>query len=300
MPCPATVILLIHNSSMDYVAFSDESGIGERFTSIASFSFRYDALQTVNSTLARLLQESSVSEFKWQKLKGAKYRFCALKFLDVVWDLISSADARVDVLVWDNQDTRHAVPGRDDSANFGRMFFHLHSHILRMRPRKVVWRLFPDEKVEIDWHTINQCLSAIGRRQHEDTLIAADAFFSDQHYSITEFRQVHSHDEPCCQIADFFAGLTIFSRRCYDSFVQWSSQSGPNLRLWPAPSLQLSNQHEDRFIVLSSFEAGCKTRKLGVSLNSKRCLHTPRPANPINFWHYEPQHKHDIAPRKSR
>jgi len=42
----------------------------------------------------------------------------------------------------------------------------------------------------------------------------------------------------------------------------------------------------------------CKKRKLGVSLETKRCFSTPNPNNPINFWYYKPQHKMDKAPIK--
>lgn len=150
---------------MEYTAFADESGIGEWLTSIASFSFRSDALSAINDRLKGLLAESDVREFKWQKLKNAKYRLCAVKLLDAIWSLLGTTDARVDVLIWDNHDTRHAIQGRDDTANFGRMFFHLQSNVMKKRPRKSIWKLFPDEKMDIDWDTIHECLSATGRRK---------------------------------------------------------------------------------------------------------------------------------------
>jgi len=64
---------------MNYTTYTDESYItGERFRSIAAFSFATEKKQEVDSKLKQILQESSVSEFKWQKVKDAKYKFCAI------------------------------------------------------------------------------------------------------------------------------------------------------------------------------------------------------------------------------
>lgn len=283
---------------MQYVAYSDESGTGERFTSIASFSLRQDALLVVNDALKRLLDSSSVGEFKWQKLKDAKYRHCALKLLNTVWDCLGTADARVDVLIWDHEDKRHATPGRDDMANFGRMFFHLQSASMKRRARNSEWRLLPDERVEIDWDTVRKCLAAIGRRRQFIKAPLLGNFFADPFYSVIECRQVVSHEEPCTQVADFFAGLAVFSRTHYEKFERWVISSHPNLGLWEDTTVEISNREENRFRVLQAFYTGCKERRLGVSLRTRRYLHTPRPSYPLNFWHYEPQHELDRAPRR--
>lgn len=283
---------------MNYAAYSDESGTGERFTCIATLSLLRDKLSGVNSELAELLSESDVTEFKWQKLKDAKYRHCAIKLLDLAWRLLSSADARVDVVVWDNHDARHAVQGRDDAGNFGRMFFHLHSNALRRRPRLSRWHLFPDERVEIDWDTVRACLDAVGQRRDYVKYPLLGDFLADPHYEISEFRQVQSHKEPCCQIADLFAGLAVFSRSHYSLYEQWVSRLAPGLGLWDEPAIDLSNREKNRFRVLEYFNHGCKSRRLGVSLKTFRGLHTPKPSNPINFWLYEPQHEQDRAPTR--
>jgi len=282
---------------MEYIAFADESGIGERLTSIASFSFLKDSLSAINGQITGLLGESGIREFKWQKLKNAKYRFCAIKLLDASWSFLGTADARIDVLVWDNQDSRHAIFGRDDISNYGRMFFHLHSHVLKKRPSNSIWDIFPDEKIEIDWDTVRKCLSASGRRQEFVESPLFGGFFKDTHYSIRDFRQVQSHQQPCCQVADLFAGLALFSHNHYDSFERWILQY-TNLTLWKEEALTLSNSEEDRFRVLKHFETGCKSRRLGVSLNTRRCLCTPNPINPLNFWQYKPQHDQDRAPTR--
>jgi hypothetical protein len=57
-------------ASPSHVAYSDEShhNVG-RFRSLGVISLRAD--------LAAILRESDAHEFKWQKLKNAKYRFAA-------------------------------------------------------------------------------------------------------------------------------------------------------------------------------------------------------------------------------
>jgi len=124
------------------------------------------------------------------------------------------------------------------------------------------------------------------------------SFFTDPYYSIKTLRQVESHKEPCCQIADLFAGLAVFSRTHYDQFERWATRNSPTLGLFPEPAIITSNREENRFQVLYRFNADCKSRKLGVSLESRRCLSTRNPSNPINFWSYEPQHDADKAPTK--
>lgn len=60
---------------MQYVSFADESYSDEGFKSIATFSLKSDNLSQINLKLKKLLEESSVKEFKWQKLKNAKHRY---------------------------------------------------------------------------------------------------------------------------------------------------------------------------------------------------------------------------------
>jgi hypothetical protein len=81
--------------NMEYISFADESYSSEgNFKSIAAFSLKSDNLSQVNLNLKNLLKESNVNEFKWQKLKDARYKSCAHKLIDFVWELIHTCDAR--------------------------------------------------------------------------------------------------------------------------------------------------------------------------------------------------------------
>lgn len=283
---------------MHYVSFADESYSSDGFQSIAAFSLKSDNLEQISFDLRNILDNSSVKEFKWQKLKDAKYEFCAKKLIDAVWKLIQTDDARIDVVVWDINDSRHNVKGRDDIANYGRMFFHLHSNTLKRRSKSLTWDLFPDEGVGVDWDIVSQCIDASGQRREFVNLPLLGSFFSDPHYSIASLKEVKSHEEPCCQIADLFAGMSIFSRTHYERFEKWCEYTSPSLSLFPGERPQVTRAEEHRFPILQYFDQGCKNRRLGVSLKSKKYLQTLNPNNPINFWHYIPQHEMDKAPTK--
>lgn len=289
---------------MKYVAFSDESYLEEEgLKSIASFSLKADNLSGVNRKLRRLLEESSIKEFKWQKLKDARYRFCAQKLIEAVWELIQTEDARIDVITWDISDTRHKVKNRDDDANYGRMFYHLHTAALKRRPRSSTWRIFPDAGVNIDWNIVNHFLNHHGRKREEINLpLLAQSFFRDPYYSISDLTEINSHEEPCCQIADLFAGISIFSKANFELYKKWRDINNHNLSLplFPKEELNLSKAQKERLPVLQYLDDGCKSRKLGVSLQTNCRLQTINPNNPINFWTYTPQHEMDKAPTKRR
>ncbi|MCT7973665.1 DUF3800 domain-containing protein [Laspinema olomoucense] len=284
---------------MQYVSFADESYL-DGFKSIAAFSLKSDNLSQINLEFNALLSESNVREFKWQKLKDAKYRFCAEKLIDIVWKLINTDEARVDVIMWDINDSRHKIKHRDDSANYGRMFYHLHKYSLKRRPESSTWKLYPDEGVSVDWDTVNECLSAHGQQRNCISLPLFESYFSGTHYTIADFQEVKSHKEPCCQVADLFAGMSLFSRTNYDVYEKWCDFTSPILSLFPNEKPKMTNAQNERFLVLQYFDEGCKTRNLGVSLKKNRCLQTPNPKNPINFWFYRPQHEMDKAPTKKK
>jgi hypothetical protein len=284
---------------MNFVAYSDESYLtAERYRSIATFSFPAEKHKCVRSELTGILNNSNVSEFKWHKLNNAKYRFCALKFIESVMVFIQKHDARVEVLVWDTHDSRHRIPQRDDIANFERMFFHLHSQALKRRPRNATWEIYPDRRLDIDWDTVTRCLQAIGRKEEYTEMPLWGGFFADKYYHIEIFHEVESEEHPCCQVADLFAGLAVFSKTHYEQYKKWANKGIPNLRLFEEIDLLTTNRDANRLEVLKHLNECCKKRKLGVSLDTFRCLCTPNPRYPINFWQYIPQHDQDKAPTK--
>ena len=285
---------------MEYVAYADESyARAERFRSICSFSFPLDNHDDIDSELTEVLEKSNVSEFKWKKLKSAKYRFCAEKIVKYIINNQPKYNLRIDVLIWDTHDDRHKVKSRDDRANFERMFFHLLKYSMKRRENNSGWSIFPDERVDIDWSTINECLNYVGVEREEIENPLFGNFLSDPHYLVKEFREVQSHECPCCQIADLFAGISVYSKINYKRFAKWRESTNEGYSLFGSnDSIKLTNSEAERFKVLRFLNAACKKRNLGVSLKSEKCLFTYDPTNPINFWHYVPQHESDKAPKK--
>jgi hypothetical protein len=283
---------------MEYAVYSDESYISaERYRSIGAVSFPVEAEPGIKTSLSEILARSNVSEFKWSKLKDAKYRFCAEALVHFICENLILKDMRIDVLIWDTQDSRHKIQGRDDTANFERMFFHLMKNLMTRRENDSDWRMYPDQRFDIDWMTVQDCLSAAGNwRKYFESRLFEDAF-SDQFYHIRRFKQVDSKSEPCCQIADFFSGIAVFSKNNYELYRQWCDLHDDQLCLFGQPDeVELTGRQEARFEILNLFIKNCRSRKLGVSIDYKKCLCTFNPNNPINFWHYVPQRPEDKAP----
>ncbi|KHE91793.1 MAG: hypothetical protein K8F52_08055 [Candidatus Scalindua rubra] len=282
---------------MDYTAYTDESYInGERYRSICSFSFVTGAAEDINCNLLEILKESSVKEFKWQKVKDAKYRFCANKLVNFTINSIHKYDIRIDVVIWDTFDSRHSISSRDDNANFERMFFHILSNSMKRRMPKSNWSIYPDKRMGIDWKKVHNCLKSVGRWQEYTPSPLFGDFFKEPYYNIDKFREIDSLYFPCCHVSDLFAGISVYSKNNFDKYSQWKANQLPSLFKQEIP--QLTNREEFRFEVMDNLNIQCKKRKLGVSLERRKCFSTPNPINPINFWYYKPQHEMDNAPTK--
>jgi hypothetical protein len=283
---------------MKYIVCTDESYITDsRFRSISAVSFLYNYHEEFNLKFERILSESSVSEFKWQKLKDARYYYCAEKILDLVLSSLDSYQLRVDTLIWDTYDSRHSIVGRNDIANYERMFYHLLNNSMKKRTQGSSWYIWPDERCGIDWGSINNCLSCSGNiKEIHNTIFGM--FYSDPYYRISSFTENKSHELYAIQVADLFSGLSVFSKESYNLYHSWKSQNiDNNLKLFNMnDDIDFSNREFFRCKLLNRFNIHCKKMKIGVSLNSKKCLFTFKPENPINFWHYEPQGKYDKAP----
>lgn len=193
----------IETSDMEYVVFTDESYItAERYRSIGAFSFPKKYYAELNSKLEEILRDSDVDEFKWGKLRNAKYRYCAEKILDCILSELLSKAIRIDVITWDTHDRRHKIQSRDDVANFERMFFHLLKFLMLKREKGASWYIYPDERLEISWQIVNDCLNQVGKWRELCTSPLFGDIFSERNFKIREFRQIKSIAIPCCQISD--------------------------------------------------------------------------------------------------
>jgi hypothetical protein len=292
--------------TITHVGFSDESSwnVG-RFRSLALVTLQLQHLQALQDSIRALLVESSLSEFEWKKLDGAKERFAAIKLCGLAVTEACAGRLRVDVVVWDIEDSRHRIRGRDDIENLARMYYHLFRNVMRARwPNDAIWRFHPDEQTAIDWEIMGDCLQSVSVSMGVDGSLLNGGGLKlrlRKEFSIEEIAPTISVDAPVVQVADLFAGLAVFSRTKHGEFTKWKTEHDPQLQLWqPSETAQgtISAIARERFLVLEQFNDRCKAKKLGVSLTTKRGLWTPRPQDPLNFWLYQPRHELDKAPRR--
>ena len=294
---------------VSHVGFSDESNWNDgQYRSIGMVSLPVGSLESLEAELASLLRAANVSEFKWTKVNSGRTKSVAEKMCDLAISFGALKQLRIDVLVWNIEDLRHKVRGRDDKKNLNIMYFHLFRNVFRYRwPDDSVWKLYPDESNILDGETLQDCLNnartqinIVDRTLFDDR----ETFEFLSQYGQTEVHPVNSVDHVILQLADMFAGLAAFSYMQYSKYEEWKNLKGP-LPLFPEevgnvvdPS-QFSNREKYRFDLLYRFHHKCMHRKLGVGLQGKMGLYTYSPDKPMNFWLYEQQHAEDKAPVKA-
>ena len=284
---------------MDYAVFADESRHTEgRYRSLAAVSLPAGEVVALTELLQSVLQFDRHGELKWNNLRRAGSRDRAIAAVDVLLAHITSG-VRADVLTWDTQDSRHDVAGRDDVANYERMFFHLHRVLMERRGAQTRWHLRPDEQVNIDWDTIAQCLNSRGTWRADRNIATLSAEFRHYVPSVLTFRQVNSADTPLCQLADLLAGMAAYTRTNADLVSRQMDQPDEQGILFEINDQATPGKADrHRFRVISHLYWKCKAYNLRVSLRECGYLRTRDPGKPINFWHYEPQHQRDKAPTR--
>lgn len=281
-----------------HYAFSDDSGHQDgRYNSLAMVSIKRSDHGDLVGELNGLLTKSSISkEFKWQRLRNAKYRFAAEKIINFTFD--HSDKMRVDVIIWDMEDRRHAgLQGRDDSENLVRMYYHLTSNTLSKRwpITKVCWKWLPDKQSSVCWDTLRDCL---GTKKHKCT---ADLFDENPDFEQVELKAIEpseSENHPLIQVADLFAGMGAYSFGHYDQFKTWESQNEDQLSIFELSEMNFSNSENERFSIIDKVNKMAKEQKLSIGLEKTKGFRSFKPDCFINFWPYVPQHDLDKAPRK--
>lgn len=124
-----------------HIGFSDESNWNKgRFRSIGLVTCNLSDLIAFEDGFQQLLKDPNVSELQWKKLNNADKRKAAKKVCEFVLDKAQRHSIRIDVLIWDINDSRHNIVGRDDIANLQRMYYHLFRHVMKARwPNDAVW-----------------------------------------------------------------------------------------------------------------------------------------------------------------
>ncbi len=244
-----------------HLAFSDESQHNTgRYRSIATVSIPASFYPAANSHLAAVLSKCGIRELKWEKLRTARERFAALAFVN--WAVSSAAASmlQLDVLLWDVEDRRHKIKGRDDNSNLQRMYYHLFKHVLHKWPREKSWGVYPDEQSSINWKQL---------------------------YGFT-----HRYG-----VRDILTGRRIgFS----SEYINWLPCAFEQMWLFPGERPKVSGSHQERWNVVTAFLRLCNAHGLNVHFHESKGLRSLSKFEPINFWWYEPQHKDDKAPVRAR
>lgn len=289
-----------------HVAFSDESHYKvSRYRSIGLVTVRSSCCEKLKADLGDILKQTRVKELKWQKLDANNDCEAALKFVECAIRDACAGNLRVDVLVWDTGDSRHKVVGRDDMANMHRMYYHLFKNVLAKRwPNGSIWHLYPDEQASIDWSEIARFLDMASISVGEPNPLSGLVESLITEFNVVRVEQRKSETEPLIQMADLFAGMSVYSRDKYDHFRCWQCTEKPERQV-PltsdiVPSVTISRADRMRCPVLERLNRLCKRNKLTVSLKNSKGLQTYNPENPINFWPYEPQREEDKAPVRKR
>lgn len=298
---------MAENQPPTHIAFSDETHYSKgRYRGIGLVTLGYDCSGTLKTELNGILKDTRVNELKWQKVDAKIDCEAAKRFIDSAVNNACTRHLRIDVLIWDTQDSRHRVMGRDDLANMHRMYYHLFKDVLVERwPDGSIWYLYPDEQSSMDWSEMGRFLdmTSISVGPPEPLSGLVESLRTEFH--IVQIKPCKSEMEPLVQMADLFAGLGIYSRNNYEHFQCWELTQREERQLTlPLPEaitdIHLSNSDRMRCPVLSKLDNLCKNKRLGVGLRRSRGLKTYDPINPINFWWYQPQREEDKAPIRGR
>lgn len=288
-------------------AFTDESCYNSnQYRALSLVTVENDLYIDLKERILKIYEESNVSVLEWKKIESAKDRLCAIKLIDLLFEPLLSRKIRIDVIIWDISDTRHAIPGRDDIENLKRMFYHLLSNTLKHRwPDGTKWKITPDENTAIDWGKVKEILVTQESGLHKPKQLDLESFLNlrefpviiRDYFHIHELEEGKSHEDPFLQIADLFAGMGTYSRNNYDILFEWLQSEGNDTPLLFDTKFErtYSNRDIERFKVIQHLNKKYK-RKFAVSLDSFKGLRTLDPDNSLNFWWYEPQSEYDQAP----
>ncbi len=286
-----------------HIACIDESCHNTgRFRSLSVVSVPADCHQELTDLLATTFSESGIqSELKWTKVKTARGRFAAEKVVNIACEWIATNKMRVDTLTWDTADTRHAITGRNDTANIERMHYHLLRNALGRRwGENTVWALYPDESI-VDWGVLTDCLyfGELKRLRHtpEPQRLFGDS--TNVGFLVCDIQQRKSHDDPIVQVADFFAGLAAWTANRYDLYQRAASQhEGQGSLFGDDDQPQVSNSERCRCHVVTHLLHRCSHHRFTVSAKNRHLKTMKGGSCGMNFWHWVPQGEYDKAPTR--
>jgi len=257
-------------------------------------------MKVLNSRLQEILDEHNVSEIKFHKVKGFKYSTVATEFIDIGLAEIAKNKIKANVIVWDKQDSRHAVTNRCDIENLKRMYYHNLKNIKLHWRINTTWGFYPDEFSAIKWGSIIKHIENTRfdkSRRTEENLFAEIYNFNFPQYK--GYKELDSKMYPLLQLADLFAGVVRTSRDKSKEFKYYLEKKKNQYSLFPIQNeVEIPNNLKPKLKVLDSFKKTSGAYKLGVNFSDEEYFKTFNMSKGIFIQHYEPQGLYDKAPTK--
>lgn len=265
-----------------------------------------DDLDELRGALSRITQENNIDEIKFVEITryGSRHYQAGLgAVVHLITHYSRFNRLRVDVMTWDTTDSRHAIPGRNDVENLGRLYYHLLKDLIQRWPEGD-WRIVIDGNERVQFTALRDSINY--NISHADPNMLPELITSlrelEELEVIKDISEAESTEENLVQLADLFAGIARYSHEKGAQCCNWLAHNGnpAQLRLMDVTDveagLECSRSEKCRFRLIDEMLRLCQRYRLGVSLRTQQHLWTPNPRKPINFWHYTPQGEYDRAP----
>ena len=276
-----------------YIAFADESNHNKgRYRSISLVVLHETEFDLINNKLEYILDKYDlrIKSFKWEKLKSKKKVLALKELLDYLFGLMLDGSLKIHVLIWDIEDSRHSIVGRDDIKNLSIMYYKLIKNFVQDNLYdKETLTIYPDRNNALDWNNLEDIFI------NDGILIDEKGLFTLLNKKVI-FEESNTLDDYLIQIADIFAGLARTSYEDYDKYEYWLSCQQTLIPL----DKNISNKQECHFEIYKKVDEWAKSYKLRISLKSNGGFHSYDKYGPLNFWFYTPQHDEDKAPKKEK
>jgi hypothetical protein len=288
-------------STASHIGFSDESDQNTgRYHSISFLSMKCADSYGIESEIGAVIREKTSSEFKWSEVRSDKHFKIAMEVSNICFKNIESGRLRVDVLIWDTEDRRHSIIGRNDNENFQKMYIHIVKNVLHMRwASTTTWKLHPDQKDDMDWVHFENILKKIDIIKKRGGPLLSDTFMPLSENAIRSVEPLKSNDKFLLQAADLFAGVGVYSYKCIKEYCIWKNNNPPQATLFSLneeSTPKLNSAIKVKSQIMSHILTESEKRCLGAKLVPNVGIQTKNPNTPLNFWLYNSVRSNDYAP----
>lgn len=251
----------------------------------------------INDKLNEILIRYDIKskKFKWNKFNSRDKVNALEEFLEYFFKLMFGNIVFIHTIIWDIQDSRHEIVGRDDNKNLSMMYYKLIKNFSEDKLKNGdVLTIYPDRNNSIDWSLIEEILPNDGIYNTKKLSFCTACF------SKVMIEESNTSENALIQIADIFAGMGRTSYEDYDNYEKWTNRTQQSL--FPNENLnrvQISGKDKHRFKIYEFVDKQSKRKSWTVSLRTNKGFSTYDKSKPLNFWFYKPQHDEDKAPLKN-